>query len=117
MFSESSFDPDTDVSTWIDASVRDTWWSMVHWVFAIEGTAPVSLSRLYAVIREHPKVTDREKKKVMAGISQVLRRNPEVFVRVGRGLWDLTSRYSNVQMLEFERLRHGRSPRWRGPSS
>jgi hypothetical protein len=110
MFSESSSEPDTGATIVADASVADSWSFIVRRVFTVE-PAPVPLKRIYAYASQHPRCAGRKMKNVHAKVRQVLERQPEIYVRVGKGLWDLRCRYSEEQAQELERLRHEQYPR------
>lgn len=92
--------------TWDESTSDWTWPHIVEQALqALGGTA--SLSELYKLIEQHPKTQGKQfwrqrARQVLEGTSR--------FVRVGDGVWSLSSQYSKEQIVDFQRLRRERWP-------
>jgi hypothetical protein len=89
------------------ASKNETWLALVLKVLT-DHQSPVPLPKLYELVEPHPKTEGRKHWK--AKVRQTLEQHDE-FVRVGDGIWDLSSRHSAKALVKFASRRRERYPR------
>lgn len=92
---------------WTNASISDTWASIVAKALAARH-GPATLQQIYSIVEQHPRASannthwrDKTRQQLQAS---------KRYVRVGPGTWDLGARYEASQIDEFERLRRARYP-------
>lgn len=85
----------------------DTWFTLVHQALQ-ECRGPAPLDAIYAIVEASPRTKDRAHWK--AKVRQVLEAHDE-FVRIEKGVWGLSSKYSAKAVKKMNRIRLKECPK------